>query len=165
MLIASIIADPSTPSDNAALGRLDDRIDNAVNDLLMRLNAENKTLLGQLDSKDFAAARQTTLRADALRDEFNTRIEGIRADMLAQVGSAAAKVTGAQQRAIIISGVVTAIAAILGFVFAMLVGSGITRPVMRLLEAPARSRPAASTAASPSRPRTRSASCRPPSTA
>ncbi|WP_222597989.1 HAMP domain-containing protein, partial [Neisseria gonorrhoeae] len=100
----------------------------------MRLNAENKTLLGQLDSKDFAAARQTTLRADALRDEFNTRIEGIRADMLAQVGSAAAKVTGAQQRAIIISGVVTAIAAILGFVFAMLVGSGITRPVMRLLE-------------------------------
>src|SRR5699024_11966761 len=66
-------------------------------------------LLGQLDSQDFAAARQTTLRADALRDEFNTRIEGIRADMLAQVGSAAAKVTGAQQRAIIISGVVTAI--------------------------------------------------------
>ena len=133
-LIDAIIADPSTPSDNAALGRLDDRIDNAVNDLLMRLNAENKALLGQLDAQDFAAARQTTLRADALRDEFNSRIEGIRADMLAQVGSAAAKVMSAQQRAIIISGVVTAIAAILGFVFAMLVGSGITRPVMRLLE-------------------------------
>ncbi|MGF6307919.1 class 3 adenylate cyclase [Bradyrhizobium sp. i1.8.4] len=133
-LIDAIIADPSTPSDNYALGRLDDRIDNAVNDLLARLNAENKTLLDQLDAKDFAAARQTTLRADALRDEFNNRIEGIRADMLAQVGSAAAKVMGAQQRAIIISGVVTAIAAILGFVFAMLVGSGITGPVMRLLE-------------------------------
>ncbi|WP_050425658.1 adenylate/guanylate cyclase domain-containing protein [Bradyrhizobium tropiciagri] len=134
VLIDAIIADRSTPSDNAALGRLDDRIDNAVNDLLMRLNAENKTLLEQLDAKDFAAARQTTLRADALRDDFSNRIEGIRADMLAQVASAAAKVTGAQQRAIIISGVVTAIAAILGFVFAMLVGSGITRPVMRLLE-------------------------------
>ncbi|WP_338690305.1 adenylate/guanylate cyclase domain-containing protein [Bradyrhizobium sp. 26S5] len=134
VLIDAIIADPSTPSDNAALGRLDDRIDNAVNDLLMRLNAENKTLLGQLDAKDFTAARETTLRADALRDEFNARIEGIRSDMLAQVGSAAAKVMSAQQRAIIISGVVTAIAAILGFVFAMLVGSGITRPVMRLLE-------------------------------
>ncbi|KRP88218.1 adenylate cyclase [Bradyrhizobium pachyrhizi] len=133
-LIDAIIADPSTPSDNAALGRLDDRIDNAVNDLLMRLNAENKTLLEQIDAKDFAAAKATTLRADALRDDFNTRIEGIRADMLAQVASAAAKVMSAQQRAIIISGVVTAIAAILGFVFAMLVGSGITRPVMRLLE-------------------------------
>ncbi|MHC2252016.1 class 3 adenylate cyclase [Bradyrhizobium embrapense] len=133
-LIDSIIADPSTPSDNAALGRLDDRIDNAVNDLLMRLNAENKTLLDQLDAQDFAAAKATTLRADVLRDDFNNRIEGIRTDMLAQVASAAAKVMGAQQRAIIISGVVTAIAAILGFVFAMLVGSGITRPVMRLLE-------------------------------
>ncbi|MCP3416709.1 HAMP domain-containing protein [Bradyrhizobium brasilense] len=134
VLIDAIIADPSTPSDNAALGRLDDRIDNAVNDLLMRLNAENKTLLEQIDAKDFAAAKATTLRADTLRDDFNTRIEGIRADMLAQVASAAAKVMSAQQRAIIISGVVTAIAAILGFVFAMLVGSGITRPVMRLLE-------------------------------
>ncbi|MGL3209193.1 adenylate/guanylate cyclase domain-containing protein [Bradyrhizobium sp. BR 1433] len=134
VLIDAIIADPSTPSDNAALGRLDDRIDNAVNDLLMRLNAENKTLLEQIDAKDFAAAKATTLRANALRDDFNTRIEGIRADMLAQVASAAAKVMSAQQRAIIISGVVTAIAAILGFVFAMLVGSGITRPVMRLLE-------------------------------
>ncbi|MBR1162676.1 adenylate/guanylate cyclase domain-containing protein [Bradyrhizobium elkanii] len=133
-LIDAIIADPSTPSDNAALGRLDDRIDNAVNDLLMRLNAENKTLLDQIEAKDFAAAKATTLRADGLRDDFNTRIEGIRSDMLAQVASAAAKVMSAQQRAIIISGVVTAIAAILGFVFAMLVGSGITRPVMRLLE-------------------------------
>ncbi|MHC2438868.1 adenylate/guanylate cyclase domain-containing protein [Bradyrhizobium sp. USDA 4451] len=134
VLIDAIIADPSTPSDNAALGRLDDRIDNAVNDLLMRLNAENKTLLEQLDAQEFAAAKATTLRADALRDDFNNRIESIRSDMLAQVASAAAKVMSAQQRAIIISGVVTAIAAILGFVFAMLVGSGITRPVMRLLE-------------------------------
>ncbi|MES5483673.1 adenylate/guanylate cyclase domain-containing protein [Bradyrhizobium sp. INPA03-11B] len=134
VLIDAIIADPSTPSDNAALGRLDDRIDNAVNDLLMRLNAENKTLLEQLDAQEFAAAKATTLRADVLRDDFSNKIEGIRADMLAQVASAAAKVMSAQQRAIIISGVVTAIAAILGFVFAMLVGSGITRPVMRLLE-------------------------------
>ncbi|VIO65865.1 Adenylate cyclase 1 [Bradyrhizobium ivorense] len=133
-LIDAIIADPSTPSDNAALGRLDDRIDNAVNDLLVRLNAENKTLLEQIEAKDIAAARQTSLRADVLRDEFNTRVDAIRSDMLAQVAAAAATVMGAQQNAIIVSAVVTGIAAILGFVFAMLVGSGITGPVMRLLE-------------------------------
>lgn len=133
-LIDAIIADRSTPSDNAALGRLDDRIDNAVNDLLARLNAENRTLLEQIEAKDIPAARQTTLRADALRTEFNTRIDAIRSDMLAQVASAAATVMSAQQRAIIVSAVVTGIAAILGFVFAMLVGSGITGPVMRLLE-------------------------------
>ena len=133
-LIDAIIVDPSTPSDNAALGRLDDRIDNAVNDLLVRLNAENKTLLEQIEAKDIAAARQTTLRADALRNEFNTRIDAIRTDMLEQVAAAATTVKAAQHRAIIVSAVVTGIAAILGFVFAMLVGSGITGPVMRLLE-------------------------------
>jgi len=133
-LIDAIIDDPSTPSDNAALGRIDDRIDNTVNDLLTRLNTENKTLLGELDAKDFASARKTMQRAELLRDDFNNRIEGVRADMLAQVGASAKTVMAAQQHAIIISAVVTAIAAVLGFVFAMLVGSGITRPVMRLLE-------------------------------
>jgi adenylate cyclase len=133
-LIDAIIVDPSTPSDNAALGRIDDRIDNAVNGLLVRLNTENKSLLDELDAKDFTSARKTMLRAEALRDDFNTRIEGIRADMLAQVGASAKNVRGAQQRAIIVSAIVTAIAAVLGFVFAMLVGSGITRPVMKLLE-------------------------------
>ena len=133
-LIDAIIDDVSTPSDNAALGRIDDRIDNTVNDLLIRLNNENKTLLGELDAKDFASARKTMQRAEVLRDDFNNRIEGIRADMLAQVGASAKTVMAAQQHAIIISAVVTAIAAVLGFVFAMLVGSGITGPVMRLLE-------------------------------
>ena len=36
--IAVIIDDPSTPSDNAALGRLDNRIDTAVNELRERLD-------------------------------------------------------------------------------------------------------------------------------
>ncbi|WP_426442098.1 adenylate/guanylate cyclase domain-containing protein [Bradyrhizobium genosp. P] len=133
-LIDAIIEDPSTPSDNAALGRIDDRIENTLNDLLVRLNTENKTLLGELDAKDFTSARKTMRRAEGLRDDFNARIEGIRADMLAQVGASAKTVMSAQQHAIIISAIVTTIAAVLGFVFAMLVGSGITRPVMRLLE-------------------------------
>ncbi|QPF82563.1 HAMP domain-containing protein [Bradyrhizobium genosp. L] len=133
-LIVAIIEDPSTPSDNAALGRIDDRIDNVLNDLLVRLNKENSEVLDQLDAKDFASARKTMLHAEVLRDEFNARIEGIRADMLAQVGNSAKNVTRAQRNAIIVSAIVTAIAAVLGFMFAMLVGSGITRPVMRLLE-------------------------------
>src|SRR5262249_58227634 len=58
----------------------------------------------------------------------------IRADMLGQVHVSASTVVRNQQRAIWISAIVTAIAAALGLVFAMLVGSGITRPVYRLLE-------------------------------
>ena len=58
----------------------------------------------------------------------------IRADMRSQVNASAAVVIRNQQRAIVISAIVTALAAIVGLVFAMLVSSGITRPVRRLLE-------------------------------
>jgi adenylate cyclase len=133
-LINAIIGDAATPSDDAALGRIDDRIDNAINDLRHRLSEENETLIRQLDAQQFTEARKTLARNDALRDEFNLKIEGIRADMLGQVRASALTVMGEQHRAIFISAIVTAIASILGFVFAMMVGSGITGPVMRLLE-------------------------------
>jgi len=132
--IDAIIADTSTPSDNAGLGRLDDRIDNALHDLRRRLNEENARLLKQLDAKNFDEAKRTLFSTDALREEFNARIDAIRADMLKQVQSSAATVISEQRHAIWISAIVTAIAAVLGFVFAMLVGSGITQPVQRLLE-------------------------------
>jgi class 3 adenylate cyclase len=132
--IAAIIDDPSTPSDNAALGRLDDRIDTAVNDLRQRLDQRGALLLKQLDAGNFAEAKATLADADALRAEFDNKINGIRADMLKQVHASAATVIGEQRQAIWISAIVTGIAAVLGFVFAMMVGSGITGPVLRLLE-------------------------------
>src|SRR5205807_6974707 len=71
---------------------------------------------------------------NAFRDEFNQKIATIRADMLAQVHASAATVMRNQQRAILVSAIVTALAAILGLIFAILVSDGITRPVRRLLE-------------------------------
>jgi class 3 adenylate cyclase len=132
--IAAIIGDTSTPSDNAALGRLDDRIDTAVNDLRERLNEQDAKLLKQLDAGNFDEAKSTLAGADALRGEFDRKIAAIRADMLNQVRASAATVIGEQRQAIWISAIVTGIAAVLGFVFAMMVGSGITGPVLRLLE-------------------------------
>jgi class 3 adenylate cyclase len=133
-LIASIIADASTPSDNVALTRIDTKIDNAVNDLDRHLNEEGAQLLSQLESKDFIEARRTLARADQARDEFNEKIDGIRADMLGQVNASAAVVLRNQHHAILITIVVTALAAALGLVFALLVSGGITRPVRLLLE-------------------------------
>jgi adenylate cyclase len=133
-LIAAIIADPSTPSNDYELGRLDDRIDNAVNDLHRRLDELDTTLLGQLDAREFDGLKQTLAQADTLRGEFTRKIDAIRADMLTQVHGSASTVVRQQNQAIIISAVVTGIAAVLGFVFAMMVGSGITGPVLRLLE-------------------------------
>jgi adenylate cyclase len=132
--IAAIIADPSTPSDNAALDRLDDRIDTAVNDLRERLNERDATLLKELDAHKFDEAKSTLAAADALRAEFDRKVAGIRADMMNQVEASATTVMREQRQTIWISAIVTSIAAVLGFVFAMMVGSGITGPVLRLLE-------------------------------
>jgi adenylate cyclase len=132
--IAEIIDDMSTPSDNAALGRLDERIENAVTDLRHRLNERDAHLLQQLDTHDFAGATETLARSDGLRKEFNGKMDEIRADMLKQVHASARTVMQQQQQAILISAIVTAIAAVLGFVFATMVGSGITQPVQRLLQ-------------------------------
>jgi adenylate cyclase len=132
--IVAIIEDTSTPSDNAALGRLDDRIDVAVNDLHRRLDEQDQSLLKQLDARDFDGARRALAQADTLRDEFGRKLDAIRSDMLGQVHGSATTVISQQRQAIIISVVVTGIAAVLGFVFAMLVGSRITEPVLRLLE-------------------------------
>ncbi len=133
-LINAIIDDPSTPSDNAALGRLDDRIDTTMSDLRHRLNEQSDRVLEQVEAKNFTEAARLMSEVDGLRGEFNSRIDGIRADMLRQVEASAATVVREQHQTIAISAVVTAIACVLGFVFAMLVGSGITRPVLRLLE-------------------------------
>jgi class 3 adenylate cyclase len=133
-LIIAIIEDASTPSDNAALARIENRIDIAVNDLRHRLAEVDAQLLRQLDERNFPEVRNTLERADVLRDEFNQKLDTIRADMLAQVYASASTVMRNQQRTILISAIVTAIAAILGLVFAILVSSGITRPVHRLLQ-------------------------------
>ena len=133
-LIVSIIEDTSTPSDNVALALIDGRIEAAVTDVRRLLNDENSRLISQLEAHDFPEVQRSLKRIDALRDEFNQRIDQIRADMLAQVNASAATVMVDQQRAIWITVIVTAIAAILGLLFAGLVGTGITRPVRLLLQ-------------------------------
>ena len=133
-LITDIIADENTPSDNITLTRIDARIDAAINDLRRQMGEESASLISQLASKDFTEARRTLARVDKLRDEFNHKIDSTRAEMLNQVYASARTVMRDQQHAILISGIVTALAAILGFVFAILVSTGITRPVRQLLE-------------------------------
>jgi class 3 adenylate cyclase len=132
-LINAIIEDTSTPSDNATLGRLDDRIDTAVNDLRRHLNDDDTRLLEDLKAQNFAAVKTGLAQVDEMRGEFNRKLDDIRTDMLTQVYASAATVIGDQRRAIGISIVVTALAAMLGFVFAFLVSGGITRPVRLLL--------------------------------
>lgn len=133
-LIVSIIEDTGTPSDNAGLARIDARIETAIADLRRHMNEEGIALLAQLEARDFMAVRRSLTRIDDLRDEFSQKIDAMRADMLGQVRFSAGIVMGDQKQAILISAAVTALAAAIGLVFAILVSSGITRPVRRLLE-------------------------------
>ena len=133
-LINSIIDDRRTPSDNAALARIDARLEAALNDSRNNLDEEDARLIEQLDSKDFAEARRTLGRVDAMRDQFSRRIDAIRADMLTQVFASAGTVIADQQRTIVTSAAVTGLAALTGLLFAMLVSSAITRRVRLLLD-------------------------------
>ena len=133
-LINSIIDDPATPSDNAALGRIDDRIDNTVHDVRKHLGDATNQVLRALDAKDPVGLKDSLARADELRDEFTSKIDGIRADMLKQVFYSSSVVIRNQERTMVISAVVTALAATIGLGFAWLVSSGISRPVRQLLE-------------------------------
>ncbi|MGY4624331.1 adenylate/guanylate cyclase domain-containing protein [Bradyrhizobium sp. USDA 4486] len=132
-LINAIIDDTRTPSDNAALARIETRIETAVSELRRDQDADHARLLKQIEAQQMAEARTTLEHIDALRDQFNQKIDAIRADMLKQVFAATSTVIGHQHQAIIVSGIVTLLAAIVGFVFALLVSSGITRPVRLLL--------------------------------
>lgn len=132
-LINAIIDDPRTPSDNAALARIEARIETSVAELRRDMNEDHARLLKQVDAKQIAEARNTLEHIDVIRDLFNQKIDLIRADMLKQVYASTSQVTGHQHKAIIVSGIVTLLAAVVGFVFALMVSSGITRPVRLLL--------------------------------
>jgi adenylate cyclase len=133
-LINAIIEDTSTESDNARLGRIDDRIETVNNDLRRYLGEENQRLMPLLEAGNGAEVRASLARADALRDEFNRKVEEIRTDMMAQVRSDATMTMRDQQRAILVSLILTVLAAILGLMFAIFVATGIIRPVRRLLD-------------------------------
>jgi adenylate cyclase len=132
--INAIIVDPSTPSDNAALARIDTRIEIATTDLRRDMATASTKLIAALEAGKLDEVHRMIAQADALRDEFTGKVEAIRADMLSQVFASTANVIRNQRQAIIISAIVTALAAAVGWIFSLLVASGITRPVRQLLQ-------------------------------
>ena len=133
-LINAIIDDTSTASDNARLGRIDDRIERVTSDLHRYLGEEYKRLLMLLEAGNIAEARVSVARTDTLRDDLNQRIEVIRTDMLALVREDAVMTMRDQKTAIVISVVLTLLASILGLIFSLFISTGITGPVRRLLD-------------------------------
>jgi class 3 adenylate cyclase len=132
-LINAIIEDTSTPSDNAALARIDSRID-SWSDVRRHLKQESGELLLALDARDFAAVRRSLARTDVLRDELDEKIDAIRAELVKVSYGAIATIRSEQTQAVLISAIATLLAAIVGLIFANLVSGGIIRSVRQLLE-------------------------------
>jgi class 3 adenylate cyclase len=133
-LIDGLIAKGSGVGGTTALVRLNTSLVDAMNDVHRPLDSEIDILLPLLDSGDQKAIAAQVERVDALRDEFDRRIDAIRADMLKLLGVESAATVRKQQAVLLIAVVLTALAALLGLVFAIIVSTGLTRPVRRLLE-------------------------------
>lgn len=133
-LINAIIEDTSTPSDNATLARIESRIDSLMGDTRRYLRQESGELFSELEARDFAAVRRSLGRADTLRDELDEKVDAVRTEMLTASYGAIATIRSEQTQAVLISAIVTMLAAIVGLIFANLVGGGISRPVRQLLE-------------------------------
>ena len=133
-LINGIIEDTSTPSDNAALARIDSRIESLMNDVRPRLKQESEELLSQLEAPDLIAVRQHLAHADVLRDDLDEKIDAIRSQMVKTSYGAIATIDSEQNRVFIGSAIATTLAAVVGLIFANLVSGGIVRSVRQLLE-------------------------------
>src|SRR5258708_31071398 len=132
-LVNAIIDDTSTPSDNAALARIESRIDSVMSETRHHLEQEQGELLSALEARDFAAVRRSLARVDSLRDELNEIVDAIRNEMVTVSSGAIATIRSEQTQAVLISVIVTVLAAIVGLIFANLVGGGITRPVRQMV--------------------------------
>lgn len=133
-LINAIIDDTSTPSDNAALARIDSRIDSLMSESRRHLAQETGELLSELDARDFAAVRRSLARVDSLRDELDDKVDATRTEMVKASYRAVATIRSEQTQAVLISAIATLLAAIVGLIFANLVSGGIIRSVRQLLE-------------------------------
>jgi class 3 adenylate cyclase len=133
-LLNGLIAKGSDFRDAPALVRIDTRLADVVDGTLVQYNEEVARLLPLLDGGDRKEIAESLQRVEELRDDLNRQLDALRTEMvnLLQADSAA---TIRQQRTVVITAIVlTALAAALGLVFSVLVSTGLTKPVRRLLE-------------------------------
>jgi class 3 adenylate cyclase len=133
-LLDTLIAKGSNFGDTVALARLETRLIDLMGDTHRRLNEEIEHLLPLLDFEDRKAVADALGQVDVLRDEFDRGIDAIRADMLTLLRADSAATIRKQQTVMVIAIVLTALAAALGLVFSIIVSTGLTEPVRRLLE-------------------------------
>jgi class 3 adenylate cyclase len=133
-LLDGLIEKGSRLGDETELVRIATRLSDLIDDTRVHLNDEIARVLPLLDGGDHKAITDGLERVDELREELDRRMDSVRADMIELLRADAAATARKQNAVILIAVVLTALAAMLGLVFSVLVSTGVTRPVRRLLE-------------------------------
>lgn len=128
------IAEASAFEDVVALARLETRIAVVAEDTA-KYKAFLKPLVPALEAGDLAAARNLLASLDPLRTELNQRLEYALAEMRRLTNLAADRTEKRQVEVLLTSGVVTAIAVLLGLIVTAVISSGMVAPLRRLLAA------------------------------
>ncbi|HEY0220505.1 MAG TPA: adenylate/guanylate cyclase domain-containing protein [Afipia sp.] len=131
--IKSLLENSRTIENSVALTRIQSQLDTAVDDHRRLLNREIARLLPTIDTTDPKIADETLSRVDELRETLNTKLDEIRTSMMSLVREGGDDNIKNQKDVMIIVAILTALAALLGFVFSIMVSSEVTRPVQRLL--------------------------------
>ena len=121
-------------NDAVTLGRIDNRIDTAMKLTRLQLNETYENLMPLLDKGDVGAIDETLLHIRKLRDELNRELDSVRSDMMALLSTNSRSIKHRYREVIVVSVVLTILAAVTGVVFALLISRRITQPVRRLLE-------------------------------
>jgi len=128
------IADATSFEDAVALARLDERIA-AIADYIGRYEVFLKRFLPALEAGDLDDAQAALVSLDPIRTELNQRLDAARQDMLRLAAAAAERTERRQRDVLLISGLVTFVAVLLGLIVAAVISSGMVAPLRRLLSA------------------------------
>jgi class 3 adenylate cyclase len=133
-LLDALIAKGSSFADATRLVRIDTRLADSTDTTRVELNEEIGRLLRLLDAGDQKAIGESLQQVDELRDELDRQLDTVRTEMIDLLRADSAATMRQQQKVVITAIVLTALAAALGLVFSVIVSTGLTRPVRRLLE-------------------------------
>jgi class 3 adenylate cyclase len=134
VLLDGLIEKGSEFGDTRTLVDLANRLSDLVDVTRLRLNDEIDRALPLLEAGDQKALANELERVGTLRDEFDRQLEAVRAEMIGLLQKDSAATARKQHAVLVVALLLTALAAAVGVLFSLIVSSGMTRPVRRLLE-------------------------------
>jgi adenylate cyclase len=133
-LLADELANSRTFADVVGLARLDTRLE-GVQSEIERLALQQGSLLKMLATDNVADVEAELEKLEALRNDLNAHLDGVRTEMRGLLEAAASRTQAEQRRVVLVSLLVAAFAGVLGLALAGAMTVALLRPVRRLLAA------------------------------